>query len=116
MKKWVWVVVLAAGGFFYGQLQEKDAVDYNEFDLDVCYVQTPGSSSYSGGEVINVKPNGSSWSVVEQGKTPCPNGLRFSIFTTSQVTEALSNSVNNKPKYYVVDCITAPTGIEYVGP
>ena len=116
MKKWVWVVVLAAGGFFYGQFQEKDAAEYNEYDLDICYVQTPGSSEFSGGEVIITKPAGSDWTDVEQGKTPCPNGLRFSLFTTSQISEALSNLVTSKPREYVVDCITAPTGIEYAGP
>ena len=110
MKKWIPGIV---GGILIAVLTLVH--DYDQSDaIDVCYIQTPGASRYDSGQVIVAKPAESDWSEIEQGLTPCPNGVRFCV-ATLEVGEALGNSVTADPKSYVVDVLTAPTTVIYQG-
>ena len=110
MKKWVWIVVVVAGGFLASQFVEKDAEDYSDYARDVLYVQTP-DSQYVGGEVIITKVVGSNWSPKEKGEELGNSvGLRFAVITLD-LTEAEGNSITAYPETYKVDAVATPQAI-----
>ena len=110
MKKWI---VTLIGGILVAVLTL--VPDYNKSEArDVYYITTPGTSVYESKRVIAVKPAESSWSEIEQGKTPCPNGARM-VVATLELSEALGNSLTASPGDYIVDSVSAPTSVIYEG-
>jgi len=117
-KKWTitWSAVL--GAFVSALVVLGGGEDYGPTSVDVLYMQDPGITAVDEGRVIaySLTPGYDGWSEAEQGKTTAAgSGARLSVVTFLELEAADFAGLTTNPQEYVVDCATAPTGVEYTG-
>jgi len=117
-KKWTITWSAALGVFISALVLLGGGEEYGPTSIDVLYMADPGSTAITEGRVItyNLTPGYEGWSEAEQGLTTAAgSGARLNVVTFLELEAADFAGLTTTPRSYVVDNVTAPTGITYTG-